>query len=237
MKAWLLAGALATVAVAGETNTADTILTAVANRRPTKDLDLRARLFLTREKFVPLQIQVKNLPAETRTLYRAEGVELLVTQPVEGEPRFYQRGKGELTGDARLQKLAGSEFTFYDLGLPFLHWPERQLTGVETFRGRDCHVIEVAATNQPYARVKLWVDKEYQAFLRAEARNADGDVVRRILMTSFKRVENLWIPRAIDCSFVPPNQALPAAEKSRLEMLTGNYDAQLPAAEFDPAKF
>lgn len=232
-------GCLTAVAplLAGETNTADAILAAVVSRRPAKDLELRAKLYVTREKFVPVELLVQNLPAETRTLYKSEGLELLVTQPAVGDPRFYLRGKGEVTGNARLQKLLGSEFTFYDLGLPFLHWPQRKLVGNDMFRGRDCHIIECSASNQPYAQVKLWVDQEYQAFLRAEIRNAEGDVVRRILITSFKRVGELWIPRGIDCSFVPPNQSLPSAEKSRLEIYTGNYDAKLPAELFDPARF
>jgi hypothetical protein len=57
------------------------------------------------------------------------------------------------------------------------------------------------------------------------------------LITSFKRVGDLWIPRGIDCSFVPPSQSLPSAEKSRLEIYTGNYDAKLPAEAFDPSRF
>jgi hypothetical protein len=240
MKAVLCAlSVLATAAplLADGTNTADLVMAAVLSRRPSKDLELRAKLYVTREKFVPVELLVKNLTAETRTLYKAEGLELLVTQPVTGDPRFYLRGKGEVTGNARLQKLLGSEFTFYDLGLPFLHWPQRKLVGIETFRGRDCQIIECVASNQPYAQVKLWVDQEYQAFLRAEMRNAEGDVVRRILITSFKRVGEMWVPRGIDCAFLPPNQSLPAAEKSRLEIYTGNYDAKLPAETFDPSRF
>jgi hypothetical protein len=233
----VVGGLMAAALPAAETNRADEIMRAVLSRRSSRDLDLRANLFVTRDRIVPVQILVKSLPDETRTLYRGGGMELLVTQPVAGEPRYYLRGKGEVTGNDRLQKLLGSGFTFYDLGLPFLHWPNRKLLGEDLFRGQDCQLIECTATNQPYARVKLWIHKDYGAFLRAEARNADGDVVRRIAVASFKRLGEMWIPKGIECSFLPPNQALPAAEKSRLDIYTGNYDAKLPAEEFDPAKF
>ena len=70
---------------------------------------------------------MKNAAEETRTLYRGGQTEALVVQPVHGEPKFYLRGVGELTGDQRTQKLLGSNFTYYDLGLAFLHWPKVKL--------------------------------------------------------------------------------------------------------------
>ena len=56
-------------------------------------------------------------------------------------------------------------------------------------------------------------------------------------MTSFRRVDQVWIPRALSISFYPPGQALPAAEKSRLEIYDGDYEADLDPALFDPARF
>jgi hypothetical protein len=213
------------------------ILDRVLAHRPTKDLALKARLFLTRERFVPVEILIQHRTADTRTLYRGAQTELLVVQPLTAEPRYYLKGAGELTGARRLEKLLGSQFVFYDLGLPFLHWPGPKLVGEERTRGRDCFRIECQAAGQPYARVKLWIDKEYGALLSAEAFNADDRLVRRFSVTSFKRVGEVWIPRGLESGFVLPGQALPAEDRSRLEISEGNYDAQLPAELFDPARF
>jgi len=148
---------------------------------------------------------------------------VLVVQPAQGVPR--------------MEKLFGSQFTIYDLSLPFLRWPDAKYFGVDRVRGRDCHVLEVNATGQPYARVKLWIDREYMALLRADAFDENKKPVKRLAITSFKRIGEVWIPRTIDCATVPPNQALPAEEKSRLEIYAGDYDAQLPAEWFAEEKF
>ena len=213
------------------------ILNRVRANRPVKDLALKARLFLTRERFVPVEILIQQTATDSRTIYRGQQTELLVVQPLTGEPRYYLKETGELTGSRRLQKLLDSQFVVYDLGLPFLRWPDPKLIGEDRTRGRDCYLIECRAAAQPYARVKLWIDKEYNALLSAEAFNADDRLLRRFSVTSFKRVGEIWIPRGLESGLVLPGQALPAEERSRLEIYEGNYDAHLPADWFDPARF
>jgi hypothetical protein len=184
-----------------------------------------------------VEILVKNTAAETRTIYRGSNTEALVVQPLHGEPKFYLRGVGELTGARRTQPLLGSRFTYYDLGLAFLHWPNAKLLEEGRVRGRDCFAIESKADGEPYARVKLWIDKEYYALLRAEGFDSNDNLVRRFAVTSFKKIGDVWIPRGLEASWVPPAQSLPSEEKSRLEVYEGDYSAQLPAGWFDPEKF
>jgi hypothetical protein len=216
---------------------AQAILERVLASRPTKNFSLKARLFVGRTEPVPVEILVQNSPAETRTIYRGGQTEVLVLQPVRAVPRYYLRGVGELTGAKRTGKLLGSQFSYYDLGLPFLHWPSAKFLGEDRVRGRDCFAIESAAEGEPYTRVKLWIDKEYFALLRAEAFDANGDLTRRFAITSFKRLGDVWIPRGMEASFVPPAQSLPSEEKSRLEVYEGNYDAAPPAEWFAPERF
>ena len=213
------------------------ILERVLANRPVKDFSLKARLFVGRGEPVPLEILIKNDAEVTRTIYRAGQTEALVVQPVRGEPRFYLRGVAELTGARRMEKLLGSHFSFYDLGLPFLRWPNTKFLDEERARGRDCFAIESVAEGEPYARVKMWIDKEYYALLRAEAFDANGDLTLRFAITSFKRIGDVWIPRGLEAAFVPPGQSLPSQEKSRLEIFEGNYDTLLPAEWFSPDRF
>jgi len=222
----------------GSTNVpADTLIAQVVANRPTKDFSLKARLFVTREDVVPVEVLVKNSKTETRTIYRNDKTQLLVIQPVHGEPRYFLRGVGELTGEQRMSRLLGSQFSYYDLGMPFLQWPNPKLLGEERTRGRDCYVVEVSATNQPYASGRIWIDKEYVAPLRTEAFDADARLVKRFEITSFKRLGEIWIPRGIEIASRPPGQALPAEERSRLEIFEGNYDSQLSSDWFTPEKF
>jgi hypothetical protein len=53
----------------------ETIVQRVWANRAQKDFSLKARLFVDREKVVPVDILIKNLPDEVRTIYRAEKTE------------------------------------------------------------------------------------------------------------------------------------------------------------------
>lgn len=214
--------------------TATAILQRVLAQRAPKDFSLKARLFLTREQAIPVTLFVHNTAAGAATLIRAGDDELLVMQPVAGPVRFYRPGRGEITGADRARPFARSHFAIYDLGLPFLRWADLKLSREDRQRGRDCYVIEATATGEPYARAALWIDKESFALLRAEAFDESGNLVKRLTVTSFKKIGELWVPRGTEAAFVPAGQSLPAQEKSRLEVYDGDYDAQLPAAWFVP---
>ena len=216
---------------------AHVILARVLASRPTKDFSLKARLFVGREDPVPVEILTKNTAEETRTIYRGGQTEALVVQPIHGEPRFYLRGVGELTGAKRTEKLLGSHFTYYDLGLPFLRWPNAKFLSEERVRGRDCFAIEGKADGEPYARVKMYIDKEYYALLRADAFDGNDNLVRRFAVTSFRKIGDLWVPRGSEAAFVPPGQSLPNQEKSRLEVYEGDYGTQLPVEKFATERF
>jgi negative regulator of sigma E activity len=216
----------------------ETIVQRVWANRARKDFSLKARLFVDREKMVQADILIKNLTDEVRTLYRVEKTALLVVQSQKNLPRFYLAGVGELTtAKQRLEKLLGSWISYYDLGMSFLYWPNPKYVGEDRLRGQDCHVVEVKSDTEPYRRVKFWVQEEYFALLQAEAFDADGNAVKRISITSFKRIGDVWVPRGLDFRFLPPGQALPSSERSRLEVYEGNYDARLPLSDFDPTRF
>ena len=232
-----LAAAAAQADSVDSTNDARAILHRVLANRPTKDFVLKARLFPTRENPIPLEILVKNTETDTRTIYRTNGFALLVIQPVQAEPRFYLGGTNELTGLRRTERLLGSHFTYYDLGVPFLHWTNEKFLGEDIMRGQECFVLETAATNAPYARVKMWIHKDYFALLRAESFDVGGALVKRFAIASFSKIGEVWIPLGVEIADVPPGQALPAQEKSRLEIYEGNYDTRLPAEWFLPERF
>ena len=223
---------LLTLLPAARAEDAAVVIQKMLAHRAQKDFSLQARLDVTRDQSTNLTILVHNTPDETRTIFRAGTNELLIVQPVTGAPHWFLRGAGELTGARLMEKWLGSEFTFYDLGMPFLRWPDAKLIGESRTRGQDCLVLELTATNQPYGRVKLWVEKNYFALLRVEAFDPNEALVRRLAITSFRRLGELWIPRGIEIAFIPPNQALPAEERSRLEIYAGDYATQLPSEWF-----
>ena len=216
----------------------EVILQRVWANRARKDFSLKARLFVDREKFVPVDVLIKNLTDEVRTIYRGEKMELLVVQSQQNLPHYYLAGAGELTSTKqRMERLLGSWVSYYDLGMSFLYWPDPKYIGEDRTRGQDCYLVEVKSDTEPYRRVKLWIQQEYFALLRAEAFDVDENSVKRISISSFKRIGDVWVPRGIDFAFVPAGQVLPSTERSRLEIYEGNYDARLPLSQFEPARF
>jgi len=236
-----IAGALlasVTVADSGATpHRAEAILEQGRAQRPTKDFSLKGRLLLARDRTIPLEILVQNTATDTRTIYRSATTALLVIQPVRGEPTFFLRGTGQLTAEQRREKFLDGNFSYDDLGWGFLQWPAPVYVGADRQRGRNCHLLEARSDTEPYRRVRLWIDQEYHGLLRAEAFNEADVLVRRWAVTSFRKVGEIWIPRAIEISSLPPGQSLPAQDKSRLEIDGGSYDAQLPAEWFAPEHF
>lgn len=234
----LLALVTARADVASTDGDAAAILGRVLAARPAKDFALKARLFVARDREpVLLEILAKNSAAETRTVYRSGATEFLIVQPENGTARLFQKGAGELTGPQRTATLLDSSFSLYDLALPFLRWPDAKSLGDDRTRGRDCHAIEVRAAGEPYARAKLWIDKEYCGLLRAEVFNGSDALVKRFAVTSFKRIGEVWVPRGLEMARVPAGQALPAQEKSRIEVYDGDYDAKLPDEWFAVERF
>jgi len=207
-----------------------------ANRAP-KDLSLKARLLVERREPVPVAIFVKNDAEQMSTLYRSGVTELLIVQSAAGLPRYFLYGRGELTGWARAEPFLQSHFSYYDLGTPFLRWPEPKRIGQDRVRGQDCHVLESHANGEPYARVTMWISTEYAALLRAEAFDEQNELRKRFSITSFKRIGTVWIPHGLEMAYRPAGQTLPSPEKSRLEIYDGNYDADLPPEWFLPQRF
>jgi hypothetical protein len=233
---WLLTILPGAAAQPADTNiSAQVVMERVRGNRAEKDFAFKARLFVGRAQPSIVSILMKNTPQDTRTVYQS-GTQssLLVIQPVRGPATYYMTNKGELTGPDRLQKLFGAEFTPYDLALPFLQWERVTCLGKERRTGRDCLLIEAKADNEPFARVKMWIDEEYAGLLRAEAFNTDDQLVKRYGITSFKRVGDVWIPKGIEVATVPAGQSLPSQEKSRLEMFEADDEPKFSADQFDP---
>lgn len=221
------------------TNAAAELLARVLAQRPRSDLELHGRLWNAREEATPVTVRARHAEGETRTVYRTEQVELLVIRPQHGMARLFLRGVGELRGAARWTTFPGTSIACADFALDFLQWDVEPTVGQERVRGRDCHRIELIAPtpDEPYRRARVWIDREYLAVLRAELMDADDRVARRMAVTSFRRVEDVWIPRQIEIAHIPRGQALPSQERSRLEILGGNFQANLPAEWFDETRF
>ena len=94
--------------------------------------------------------------------------ETLTIAHTDGAPNryYYQAPRAspaEVSGDATMSPVAGSDFWIADLGLEFLHWPKQTLLKKEVKRSRGCSVLESVNPHPSaggYARVVSWLDSE-----------------------------------------------------------------------------
>jgi hypothetical protein len=89
----------------------------------------------------------------------------------------------------------GSDFSWADLGLEFLHWPEQHLIKKEMKRSRSCKVLE-SINPKPvagaYSRVVSWIDNESDGIVMAQAYNTQGKLLKEFIPKKVKKVEGQW---------------------------------------------
>jgi hypothetical protein len=97
-----------------------------------------------------------------------------------------------LSAEQLYRPLAGSDFSLFELGLEFLHWPSQKIVKKEMRKSRSCRVVE--STNpQPgpgkYSRVLSWIDFETSGIILAEAYDDKGEPLKEFSIQSFDRKE------------------------------------------------
>ncbi len=90
--------------------------------------------------------------------------------------------------------IAGTQFTWSDLGLDPLWWRGGTTTGTEMRKSRRCYSVEVAAPPGAgrVACARLLVDSGVYALLEAETFDAQGRRLQRLEVKSLKKVDDVW---------------------------------------------
>lgn len=104
------------------------------------------------------------------------------------------------------ENIQATDVAWSDLTLSFLWWPTARLIGRDTFRGRDCLVVELIPPETPAANAadsvlpetrRLWVDEKLFVFLQMEVRLA-GQPARRMITRSFKKINDQWMVKDLE---------------------------------------
>lgn len=91
--------------------------------------------------------------------------------------------------------VAGTQFTWSDLGLDPLWWRGGRTVGTEMRKSRRCYIVEVDAPPGAgrIARARLLVDSNVYALLEAETYDAEGRRLQRLEVKSLKKVNDEWV--------------------------------------------
>jgi len=103
-----------------------------------------------------------------------------------------------------------------DLTFPFLWWRDGSVAGEDSYKGRDCFIVELcppqSEVKQPM-KLRVWIDQKYRMFLKAEEYDAAGKMLRRLSVVSFKKINEEWMVKDIAVEGSPN---LPSGYKSVL---------------------
>lgn len=93
----------------------------------------------------------------------------------------------------------GMVFSWNDLSLSFLWWPDVRSVGTDEVKGRACWVIDcIAPEGATFPRVRVWIDEKAFILLRAVALDAGGAEQKRLDVKSFKKIDDVWTIKDID---------------------------------------
>ena len=135
-----------------------------------------------------------------------------------------------------LQPVAGTDFTLFDLQMPFLHWADFVYEGLAKVRGRPAHQFvlyppaDFAASWPDLSGVRVFIDTQFQALVQVEQLGAGGKPAKSVTLLDLKKVGDQWLVKSIDLR----NHV--TRDKTRLTFRAAALDLQLPATTFDPAQ-
>jgi len=133
-----------------------------------------------------------------------------------------------------LAPVAGTDFSVFDLQMPFLHWEDSVYEGLARVRGRPAHRLllyppaEHAAARPELTGVRVYLDTQFQALVQAELLGPKGEPEKSITVLDLQKVGEQWIVKSIDLR----NHR--TRDKTRFSAKAAAFDLRLPPATFAP---
>ena len=172
------------------------------------DIDVRRRKgVVTQSLAFDMDLEWGRAPARARYVVRdrfgGDPERLTVTHAQGRAPVYtFERGDPWLATDVPdlSSTIRGTDIGWADLALDYLWWPNARVTGDDEVRGRACTTVDVdaPASGGTVRQVRLWIDRELDVLLQAEAYDAAGALVRRFQVRSVKKIDDRWMIKDVD---------------------------------------
>lgn len=162
-----------------------------------------ARLWIGRNEKGPIW-RVELAPDDA-----AQKVRLLVQNGPQSalwrwQPGLVASSAQPLGVDGLFEPLAGTDLAAFDLQMPFLFWSDFVYEGLARVGGRPAHVFlmyppaEVTARRPQLCGVRVYLDTQFNALVKAEQIGAKDAVLKSIEVRDLKKIDEQWIPKSID---------------------------------------
>lgn len=135
-----------------------------------------------------------------------------------------------------LQPVAGTDFSLFDLQMPFLHWTDFVYEGLAKVRGRPAHQFvlyppaDITTARPELSGVRVYIDTQFQALVQVEQLGPDGKAAKSVTLIDLKKVGEQWLVKSIDLR----NHV--TRDKTRLTFKAAALDLVLPEETFEPAQ-
>ena len=192
-------------------------------------LEVRKRKgVVTRTLNVEMVLNLGRSPATAKYVLKdafGKDIGQMTVTRTPGSPARFEYAEGSPPATAALPDLfkpfQDTDVSWMDLTLSFLWWPGGKTIRTETLRGQNSFIVEVEApageTGQ-YRKVLLWIDEKLHMVLQAEGYDAKGELVRRLFIKSFKKMEERWMLKDMDI------QCFPSDHRTNLRVETMRID-------------
>jgi hypothetical protein len=130
-----------------------------------------------------------------------------------------------VAGKDRLAKILDSDIAYEDLGLDFFRWSTVKPVGADSIMTLPAWCYEStppSASN--YSKIRFWISSEYLAVLRADAYNANGEVMKRVEVNGVMKVEDAYTIKEMMMSTMMPGRDL-SQSRTYIEMRKGRKGA------------
>lgn len=104
----------------------------------------------------------------------------------------------QISGHLLRQSVNGSDLSYEDFmeETSYLERYDAEVIKEEVFEERECIVLLLKAKSEDitYSQQKFWVDKEYWIPLKQELFGSGGTLLKRVILSDVRRVNNRWYP-------------------------------------------
>lgn len=181
------------------------ILASVRMRQTQQQIDLRGQL-RQNEIVVPFQL-IQSGPI-VRYIFSNpdEALQLQLGEKDSRLDEISRSGVEKVTPAQVDRKIRGTDVTYEDISLKFLYWPNAEILGADSIRGRNCWKLQLHAPSRQsqYSNVLLWIDKASGALMRMEGYDPNGQLAKRFEVVSAQKIDNRWFLKQMRVEALEP---------------------------------
>lgn len=126
-------------------------------------------------------------------------------QPPEEWLDEIREGVKILDDDRLYEPLLETDYSPFDLQMPFVFWPDTSYEGRYLLRGRSTYTFLVRPPEEfranspwPWEAIRLHFDAEFEALMQVDWIDGRGRDRRTLSLLEIKEVEDEWIPKTLD---------------------------------------